>query len=235
MADYDLFAGPCGSTRPWTGSRPCSTLDLEIKVLEEQIARLAQELRTTTQRVNLFEKVKIPETAENIKRIRIYLGDQQTAQVVRGKIAKRKGREGGVMIAPMKKAILVVRERGKSAALRFLRRLGVVHADPIRGRGQSWESASEERSRIDAAVGILLSYKPRETASPLDYKGSLALAKEILETAETDQGLPGKDSRSPQGDGAHPGLGGLRPRYPGVSPGQGYGCPTVRRPPRRRP
>jgi V/A-type H+/Na+-transporting ATPase subunit D len=66
------------------------TLDLEIKVLEEQIARLAQELRTTTQRVNLFEKVKIPETTANIKNIRIYLGDQQTAQVVRGKIAKRK-------------------------------------------------------------------------------------------------------------------------------------------------
>ncbi len=40
--------------------------------------------------MNLFEKVKIPETAENIKRIRIYLGDQQTAQVVRGKISKRK-------------------------------------------------------------------------------------------------------------------------------------------------
>jgi V/A-type H+-transporting ATPase subunit D len=66
------------------------TLDLEIKVLEEQIARLEVELRTTTQRVNLFEKVKIPETSENIKKIRIYLGDQQTAQVVRGKIAKRK-------------------------------------------------------------------------------------------------------------------------------------------------
>jgi V/A-type H+-transporting ATPase subunit D len=44
----------------------------------------------TTQRVNLFEKVKIPETKENIRRIRIYLGDQQTAEVVRGKIAKKK-------------------------------------------------------------------------------------------------------------------------------------------------
>jgi V/A-type H+-transporting ATPase subunit D len=38
--------------------------------------------------VNLFEKVKIPETKENIRMIRIYLGDQQTAAVVRGKIAK---------------------------------------------------------------------------------------------------------------------------------------------------
>jgi V/A-type H+-transporting ATPase subunit D len=65
-------------------------LDLEARVLDVQIQRLVAELRTTTQRVNLFEKVKIPESQESIRRIRIYLGDQQTAQVVRGKIAKRK-------------------------------------------------------------------------------------------------------------------------------------------------
>jgi V/A-type H+-transporting ATPase subunit D len=64
--------------------------DLEIAVLNEQIELLAAELRTTTQRVNLFEKVKIPETKDNIRQINIYLGDQQTAAVVRGKIAKGK-------------------------------------------------------------------------------------------------------------------------------------------------
>ena len=65
-------------------------LDMEIKVLNEQIAVLSRELRTATQRVNLFEKVKIPETREIIKKISIYLGDQQTSEVVRGKIAKKK-------------------------------------------------------------------------------------------------------------------------------------------------
>jgi len=64
-------------------------LDLEARILEEQRRRLAHELRITTQRVNLFEKIKIPETRENIKKIQVYLGDQQTAAVVRGKIAKR--------------------------------------------------------------------------------------------------------------------------------------------------
>lgn len=63
--------------------------DARLRVLDEQLRRLGDELRTTTQRVNLFEKVKIPETKENIRRIRIYLGDQQTAAVVRGKIAKQ--------------------------------------------------------------------------------------------------------------------------------------------------
>ncbi|MDR2535481.1 MAG: V-type ATP synthase subunit D [Treponema sp.] len=64
-------------------------LDLEARILEEQRKRLAQELQVTTQRVNLFEKIKIPETKSNIKKIRVYLGDQQTAAVVRGKISKR--------------------------------------------------------------------------------------------------------------------------------------------------
>jgi V/A-type H+-transporting ATPase subunit D len=64
-------------------------LDLEAQIVEEQRRRLNNELRVTTQRVNLFEKIKIPETRGNIKKIQVYLGDQQTAAVVRGKIAKR--------------------------------------------------------------------------------------------------------------------------------------------------
>jgi len=64
-------------------------LDLEAQVVEEQRRLLSHELHVTTQRVNLFEKVKIPETKGYIKKIRVYLGDQQTAAVVRGKISKR--------------------------------------------------------------------------------------------------------------------------------------------------
>ncbi len=60
------------------------------KTLQRQIELLERELRTTSQRVNLFEKVKIPEAKENIRVIGIYLGDQQTSAVVRGKIAKKK-------------------------------------------------------------------------------------------------------------------------------------------------
>ena len=66
------------------------SLDLEADVLDEQVRLLSQELRTTTQRVNLFEKVKIPETKANIKKISVYLGDEQVASVVRSKISKKK-------------------------------------------------------------------------------------------------------------------------------------------------
>ena len=63
-------------------------LRAEISVLETQRELVATELRMTSQRVNLFEKVKIPECRENIRVITIALGDEQTAGVVRGKIAK---------------------------------------------------------------------------------------------------------------------------------------------------
>ncbi len=86
---WDLVALP-----PWVDGgivalRSVLEMDAKLKVLAEQLRLLGDELRTTTQRVNLFEKVKIPEAKENIRMIRIYLGDQQTAAVVRGKIAKR--------------------------------------------------------------------------------------------------------------------------------------------------
>ena len=80
---YDLFSSPL-----W--------VDAGVRALKE-VARkrlLGDELRVTTQRVNLFEKVKIPETRENIRKISIYLGDQQTAAVVRGKMAKSKVAKG---------------------------------------------------------------------------------------------------------------------------------------------
>ncbi len=68
-------------------------LRLELVVLREQWQRLADELRVTSQRVNLFEKVKIPESKDAIRRVRIFLGDLQTLGVARGKISKRRGVE----------------------------------------------------------------------------------------------------------------------------------------------
>ena len=70
--------------------RDIARLDVVCKTLAIQEELLEKELRSTSQRVNLFEKVKIPEAIENIRVIEVYLGDQQTAAVVRGKIAKKK-------------------------------------------------------------------------------------------------------------------------------------------------
>jgi len=66
-------------------------LQLRFHVLKKQEEMLQEELRTTSQRVNLFEKIKIPECRENIRVIRITLGDEQVAGVARSKLAKSKG------------------------------------------------------------------------------------------------------------------------------------------------
>lgn len=62
----------------------------EIDVLAQQMAAIVEQLTKTTQRINLYEKVLIPECRENIRKIKVYLGDQQTAGVCRAKIAKGK-------------------------------------------------------------------------------------------------------------------------------------------------
>lgn len=87
---YDLYRAPLWIDYGIDVLRRSARFDAIITTLHMQIELLGRELRITSQRVNLFEKVKIPETRENIRRISIYLGDQQTAAVVRGKIAKKK-------------------------------------------------------------------------------------------------------------------------------------------------
>ncbi len=88
--DYDLYATPLWVDIAADFIEKAMSLDLEAEVLDEQVRLLEDELRATSQRVNLFEKVKIPETKENIRKIKVYMADQQVAAVVRSKISKRK-------------------------------------------------------------------------------------------------------------------------------------------------
>ena len=88
--DYDLYETPLWVDIAADHMEKAMSLDLEVEVLDEQVRLLEKELLSTSQRVNLFEKVKIPETQANIKKISIYLADQQVSAVVRSKISKRK-------------------------------------------------------------------------------------------------------------------------------------------------
>ena len=71
-------------------SKTANILKAKSTVLKKELDALSHELKTTTQRVNLFEKIKIPETESNIKKISVAIGDASTSAVVRGKIAKKK-------------------------------------------------------------------------------------------------------------------------------------------------
>ena len=91
---WDLLATPWHTDECVAALKKSLSLRAEGKVLERQYQLLLAELTTTSQRVNLFEKVKIPECRDNIRRIRIQLGDMETSAVARSKIAKSKAQAG---------------------------------------------------------------------------------------------------------------------------------------------
>jgi V/A-type H+/Na+-transporting ATPase subunit D len=87
-ATYSLFASAPWADRTLEDLRHVARLGAELEVLTRRRALLARELTRVLQRVNLFEKVKIPRTGAAIRRIRIHLGDEMSAAVGRAKIAK---------------------------------------------------------------------------------------------------------------------------------------------------
>ena len=89
-AAYDLFLTPLWVDAGLEALKEIVSLREEIAVLREAQRILRDELRVTAQRVNLFEKVKIPQAEETIRLIKIVIGDQMVNAVGRSKIAKRK-------------------------------------------------------------------------------------------------------------------------------------------------
>ena len=91
--EIDYFETPAWLEDAIAALSELTSLRAEQRVLERRKELLGEELRITAQRVNLFEKVMIPRSEENMRIIRIALGDAQTAAVARAKLAKGKGAE----------------------------------------------------------------------------------------------------------------------------------------------
>ncbi len=88
--EYFLFDTPVWTDRATELLRVFVIAREKISIAEEKRRALEKELREVSIRVNLFEKILIPRAQENIKKIRIFLGDQQLASVAQAKVAKRK-------------------------------------------------------------------------------------------------------------------------------------------------
>lgn len=88
--EYYLFDTPVWTEQATKLLRELVTVREKRTVAEEKKRALEKELREVSIRVNLFEKVLIPRSLENIKKIRIFLGDQQLSSVAQAKVAKRK-------------------------------------------------------------------------------------------------------------------------------------------------
>ncbi|MBL3600979.1 MAG: V-type ATP synthase subunit D [gamma proteobacterium endosymbiont of Lamellibrachia anaximandri] len=97
LADYPLLARPHWVDPLVEKLKQALEMRLRMQVAERRLKLLEAEVRTITQRVNLFDKVLIPRSREQIRKIRIYLADEARAGVVRAKLAKRKKQaEGGL-------------------------------------------------------------------------------------------------------------------------------------------
>ena len=99
VKEIDAWATPAWVDSAVEVTTAVLSLQCERAVYEEQRRLIAEELQQTSQRVNLFDKVKIPECKEAIRLIKIAIGDEQTASVTRGKIAKSRAPKDGEEVA----------------------------------------------------------------------------------------------------------------------------------------
>jgi len=89
-SSYMLFDAPVWLDSAIVDLRELITIREKIRAGEEKKAALEKELREVSIRVNLFEKILIPRAQGNIRKIKIFLGDQQLAAVCQAKVAKQK-------------------------------------------------------------------------------------------------------------------------------------------------
>jgi V/A-type H+-transporting ATPase subunit D len=90
MVDYSLLATPFWIDNLVTCLKEVVTYRIRLNVYRERVSRMQTAVRRITQRVNLFDKVLIPNAKRNMARIEIFLADVGRAAVVTSKIAKAK-------------------------------------------------------------------------------------------------------------------------------------------------
>jgi V/A-type H+/Na+-transporting ATPase subunit D len=91
VAEYSMMARPAWVDRLVTRLRMAAEQHMRVDVAGRRLAILGKSMRQITQRVNLFERILIPQAIANIRRIRIFLGDLERDSVVRSKLAKSRG------------------------------------------------------------------------------------------------------------------------------------------------
>ena len=89
---YSYLAKPHWVDGATQRARELAELRLRREVGAERLRRLEEAQRKAVQRVNLLDKVLIPQTREKIRRVEIALADAERTAVVRSKIAKRRNR-----------------------------------------------------------------------------------------------------------------------------------------------
>jgi len=92
--DYALLAKPAWVDVLMEQLRAAIEMRLHVTIAEQRVKVLEKAVRRITQRVNLFERLLIPQAHAHIKRIQIFLGDLERDAVVRSKLAKSRQHPG---------------------------------------------------------------------------------------------------------------------------------------------
>lgn len=87
---FSLFSTPFWWDSALQQLKMLLTLKKRYNTIQQKHAVLNRELRSVSIRVNLFEKILIPKTHYNIKKIQVFLGDQQLTSIAQSKVAKAK-------------------------------------------------------------------------------------------------------------------------------------------------
>ena len=88
VTPYSELARPAWIDLVVERMRESAEAHLRLSIADRRVEILDRAVRRVTQRVNLFERVLIPNAKTHIKKIQIFLGDVERDAVVRSKIAK---------------------------------------------------------------------------------------------------------------------------------------------------
>jgi V/A-type H+-transporting ATPase subunit D len=86
---YSVFATAYSFETVLARLREAIGLREDVRILYEQERVLSEGFRKTSQRINLYEQRLIPDCREALRKISVYLQDQQAAAVGVAKVAKR--------------------------------------------------------------------------------------------------------------------------------------------------
>jgi V/A-type H+-transporting ATPase subunit D len=91
VAEYSFISTPAWVDELVVRLQEVIGLRLKAAVAARRVQALEQAVRRVTQRVNLFDRILIPNAVQKIRKIQIFLGDLERDAVIRSKLAKRRG------------------------------------------------------------------------------------------------------------------------------------------------
>jgi V/A-type H+-transporting ATPase subunit I len=90
----------------------------------------------------------------------------------------------------MKRAFIVLMDSDKRRVLHDLRKLGLLHVEPVQGSGKTWEELNAERVTVNSAISLLAEYKSAQDPAELGLREGLDLARTIMQhAADINEGL----------------------------------------------